>query len=158
MTEFKLEDGKYYVDANGYRHGPTKLVDHIDSEFPFELKSNLGCRRYRRDGRTEFDFERYRLVALHQDQGPDWTPRTVAALPPLDLRETPILRALSAKQPKPEPRRFVQWINGYPDGGIYGGYDTKADADKNCALGRVACVRVEFTEGQFDEPQPGDPV
>ncbi len=49
----------------------------------------------------------------------------------------------------PEPKR-VAWVNLYPD--QYGGaYKTKAEADEFCAHNRIACVRVEWSPGQFDE-------
>ncbi len=84
-----------------------------------------------------------------------------SATPPLTIADFPLCRALSAPAPKVEPRRFVRWFNVYPDGQVLfgrGGHHTKALADNFAGLGRIACIRVEFTEGQFDKPQPGDPV
>ncbi len=53
----------------------------------------------------------------------------------------------------PEPKRVV-WLNMYLDG-VGGPYPTKAAAQKWALEHRVACVRVEWTPGQFDEePQP----
>lgn len=49
----------------------------------------------------------------------------------------------------PEPKR-VAWVNLYPD--QHGSaYKTKAEADEFCAHNRIACVRVEWSPGQFDE-------
>ncbi len=49
----------------------------------------------------------------------------------------------------PEPKR-VSWVNLYPD--QHGdAYKTKAEADEFCAHNRIACVRVEWSPGQFDE-------
>lgn len=48
----------------------------------------------------------------------------------------------------PEPKR-VAWVNLYPD--QHGSaYKTKAEADEFCAHNRIACVRVEWSPGQFD--------
>lgn len=81
-----------------------------------------------------------------------------AATPTLLPMPFPLCRALSAKEPKPEPRRFVRWMNMYPGQKAIGVHGTKADANRTRAHDCIACLRIEFTEGQFDEPQPGDPV
>ena len=49
-----------------------------------------------------------------------------------------------------KPKRVV-WLNVYPDddGGFY--YDSRAQADRMATPYRIACIRVEFEEGQFDE-------
>lgn len=49
-----------------------------------------------------------------------------------------------------KPKRVV-WLNVYPDdnGGFY--YDSRAEADDLASPDRIACLRVEFEEGQFDE-------
>ena len=48
-----------------------------------------------------------------------------------------------------KPKRVV-WLNVYPedDGGFY--YDSRAEADRQATPYRIACIRVEFEEGQFD--------
>jgi hypothetical protein len=44
-----------------------------------------------------------------------------------------------------KPRTSVRWLNVY---GSHFGYETKDDADVNAQDDRIACVRVEFTEGE----------
>ena len=50
------------------------------------------------------------------------------------------------------PPKQVLYFNMYKDG-TRGAYKTRDSADKASAYltGRIACVRVEFSEGQFDE-------
>ena len=48
------------------------------------------------------------------------------------------------------PQKLVRWVNVY-SGNLAGVYATKALADASSVHGRVACIRIEFTEGQFDE-------
>lgn len=49
-----------------------------------------------------------------------------------------------------KPKRVV-WLNVYSDddGGFY--YDSRAEADASADSARIACIRVEFEKGQFDE-------
>jgi hypothetical protein len=47
---------------------------------------------------------------------------------------------------KPEPKRG--YINLYHD---QPSSKSRAEADKLASLGRIACVYIEFEEGQFDE-------
>lgn len=44
------------------------------------------------------------------------------------------------------PDKIVQYVNFYPNYSI-----SRKEADKMCRAGRIACVRVEYDEGQFDE-------
>lgn len=50
-------------------------------------------------------------------------------------------------RPKPE----VRYTNVYSCGGWQGAHKTREDADKNKSGGRIACVRIEFFPGQYDE-------
>lgn len=52
---------------------------------------------------------------------------------------------------KREPVKRVVWMNVYRLGGCTYVYPSKADADSKAFPGRMACIRVEFEEGQFDE-------
>lgn len=45
-----------------------------------------------------------------------------------------------------KPKRVV-WLNLYP---LFG-YDSRSEADASADPTRIACIRVEFEEGQFDE-------
>lgn len=47
------------------------------------------------------------------------------------------------------PKR-VLWLNVYPDG-ISVAHDSREDADEGSAENRIARLKVEFEEGQFDE-------
>lgn len=47
-----------------------------------------------------------------------------------------------------EPRKFVRYINMYDD---YHGFETREQADIYDAASRIGCIRVELTEGQFDD-------
>lgn len=49
------------------------------------------------------------------------------------------------------PDPIVRYLNVYRDGSINCvGHKSRADADDYKGQGRIACVRVEFKEGQFD--------
>lgn len=60
----------------------------------------------------------------------------------------PIIKAIKAWSPKPTPPE-VRYLNIYR--GFYvAAYKTRQEAD-SAAGGRVACVRVEYREGQYDD-------
>ena len=48
------------------------------------------------------------------------------------------------------PKKHVRWMAEYSDGDVVA-YRSKEDADRATSSERIACIRVEFTEGQFDE-------
>lgn len=51
-----------------------------------------------------------------------------------------------------KPKRVV-WLNVYPGGHAYW-HSSRVEAEKGAGAGahrRIACIRVEFEEGQFDE-------
>ena len=48
------------------------------------------------------------------------------------------------------PEKIVQYLNMY-DGGAVFGHATREFADENAGGARIACVRVEFEEGQYDD-------
>lgn len=48
------------------------------------------------------------------------------------------------------PKRHVMYINFYGND-MFVSHSTKADAESNASDHRIACVRIEFEEGQFDE-------
>jgi len=49
-----------------------------------------------------------------------------------------------------KPKRVV-WMNVYQECCTSYGFSTREEADDYAGDGRIACVRVEFEEGQFDE-------
>lgn len=67
----------------------------------------------------------------------------------IDGREFSVDIALMVSEwnypPKP---KIVGYINVYPHSVMH---DTRSSADKYAGANRIACVRVEFEEGQFDE-------
>lgn len=42
----------------------------------------------------------------------------------------------------------VRWVNIYPDGWLSESYDSQEKARRHSSLSRVACIRVEFEEGE----------
>jgi len=48
------------------------------------------------------------------------------------------------------PKRVV-WLNFYPDGTCGASHSSKEEADAHSSDIRIARIRVEFEEGQFDE-------
>ena len=53
---------------------------------------------------------------------------------------------------KPKPVKHVMYVNIYPGSpAICAGNATRKDADLFAGATRIACVRVEFTEGQYDD-------
>lgn len=55
-------------------------------------------------------------------------------------------------EPYTEPKRGVGYLNVYEDGHISSDlHQTRLGADKRADEGHLACIRVEWTEGQFDE-------
>ena len=55
--------------------------------------------------------------------------------------------ALALVEVKPER---VMWLNTYPNDYVYM-YRSREEADANSAADRIARLKVEFAEGQFDE-------
>lgn len=51
---------------------------------------------------------------------------------------------LNAPVPK---RKFVKWVNFYKHNGVFYSFNEKTDADRNTSPNRIACIRVEFEEG-----------
>lgn len=49
------------------------------------------------------------------------------------------------------PRKMVHYLNVYRGGLALGIHPNREKADLSAAPGRVACVRVEHTEGQYDD-------
>lgn len=49
------------------------------------------------------------------------------------------------------PAPMGRYFNVYRDGSISAGHENRADADDYQGPDRIACVRVEFKEGQFDD-------
>jgi hypothetical protein len=49
------------------------------------------------------------------------------------------------------PQKIVRYVNCYQDDAHKGFlYESRDKADRSQAANRIACVRIEFTEGQFD--------
>ena len=46
------------------------------------------------------------------------------------------------------PQKKVAWLNIYPEGVVYGEYESKACADMGACPDRIACIRVEYEEGE----------
>lgn len=51
----------------------------------------------------------------------------------------------------PEPEKRVVYFNAYADGRFGLVWDSRSEADSHVEGDRIACIRVEFTEGQFDD-------
>ena len=58
-------------------------------------------------------------------------------------------RPLMVRNVPPDP--IVRYINMYPNGCRGRAHESRAKADNSAGSSRIACVRVEFKEGQFDE-------
>lgn len=63
-----------------------------------------------------------------------------------DLPRGKAFRILPTKPPK-----RVVWLNVYPDESSGFFYNSRQGADHQADSARIACIRVEFEEGQFDE-------
>jgi len=50
------------------------------------------------------------------------------------------------------PEKRELWLNIYPNTYLIGAYETRTDADNWASSDRIACVRVEYTEGEGLEP------
>ena len=44
----------------------------------------------------------------------------------------------------------VRYVNIYPNGTVFD-HKSKRDAENGAGTGRLACIRVEYKEGQFDD-------
>lgn len=56
----------------------------------------------------------------------------------------------STREYRVKPEMQVCYVNFYPGCGIGGAYATSEEAGEDCHKSRIACVRIEYTEGQFD--------
>ena len=48
------------------------------------------------------------------------------------------------------PKKHVRWVNCYSYDTFYV-YSSREEADRWSEPSRVACIRIEYTEGQFDD-------
>ncbi len=48
------------------------------------------------------------------------------------------------------PPKQVRYVNVYKDE-VEGAWSCRNDADRSAARSRLACIRIEFTEGQYDD-------
>jgi hypothetical protein len=62
--------------------------------------------------------------------------------------ERPPLRNVAYRL-KPEPKSGVGYVNVYPKGMFF--HQSRSAAASSASVGRLACIRVDWTEGQFDE-------
>lgn len=46
------------------------------------------------------------------------------------------------------PEKHVRWVNAYASGSASVGYRTREDADLYAGRQRIACIRIEFEEGE----------
>ncbi len=49
------------------------------------------------------------------------------------------------------PEKKTMYLNVYESGNSMVTHGTRDKADEHASVGRIACVKVEYTEGQFDE-------
>lgn len=49
------------------------------------------------------------------------------------------------------PKPIIRYLNVYPGSFSSDKYETRQDADRMAGKARIACVRIEFIPGQFDE-------
>lgn len=73
----------------------------------------------------------WEIVIQTDENGADWAQKPV-------VRNVP-------------PAPVVRYFNVYSDCRVGVGHNTRKKADYNAMPDRIACVRVEFKEGQFDE-------
>lgn len=50
-----------------------------------------------------------------------------------------------------KPKPIVRYLNWYESSDLTAAHLTKKDAESNASMHRIACVRIEFLPGQFDE-------
>jgi hypothetical protein len=77
---------------------------------------------------------------LQSWNGGEWLDRLTNIPPSADV----------AYRRKPEPRSGAAYVNVYPEGSAYI-YSSRAESDSKASGDRIACVRMAWTEGQFDE-------
>lgn len=49
------------------------------------------------------------------------------------------------------PVKHVRYVSFYPFKSVSNGYADRKTADENSHVARIACIRVEYTEGQLDD-------
>lgn len=109
-----------------------------------EFQETMNGRKVRilcRDARGQFPIVGIIIVDLDTDRVMRWTEDGHAYKnglhSPVDLRPLPT-------------KKQVRWENCYPEGEFYT-YSSREEADRHAASDRIACIRVEYAEGQFDE-------
>jgi hypothetical protein len=98
-----------------------------------------------------------RLLAVYTERGPDSYPFTVICVDEAGTirsftpegrhrlagtSERDLVREVKEKQ--------VRYVNIYPNGTVFD-HKSKRDAENGAGTGRLACIRVEYKEGQFDD-------
>ena len=64
--------------------------------------------------------------------------------------ESPTFEDMRLYNYRVKPKKVVAYLNLYT-GGEAVLYSDRSTADQSSAIGRIACIRVEFEEGQFDD-------
>lgn len=116
----------------------------IDLNKKYQTRDGREVRLFMVDGGGE-----YPIVGAYKDGKADkWTPDNWAS----DGRW---LTDHSDTDLVPVPEKRVGYVNvrRLPSGEIWLGaeHPTRASADKKAGEYRIACIRIEYTEGQFDE-------
>ena len=137
-----LEVGKAFVRRDGW--GPCYVVSFYHS-WGFKVRMPSGAELvYLPNGQ----YQSSRRIPDY-DLVQEWV--EVPAL--VDPFSGPWFKALTAKEPVPEPKKHVLWAVRTSGDFIAWYMSHQASLELTQARCRI---RVEFPEGQFDEPQPGD--
>jgi hypothetical protein len=88
----------------------------------------------------------YPVVVAVEDWDGDWLIETYT----LDGRLVAEQKSIRIRN---VPEKGVRYLNVYPDETQIGNYAyfSRGEADRSACKDRIACVRVEYTEGEFDE-------
>ena len=120
-NEMKIEVGKYYKNERGQK---VKIIEILSKESAAPSPV-IGC---------VFTNDIYACTMNYQMDGTNWENSKY------DLIEE-----------WKEPKSGVAYINVYPECVDASAYKDRAETNKHKDNDRIACVRVEWKEGQFDD-------
>jgi len=165
----KIEEGKRYVRRNGSVSGPISknsldIYCWTDGNYTY-AKSGVwateNCEtsldlisEHKENTMKEIDFKRPLRFTDNADElkyiGLDSRGFHVVEIVPVNalMQVDRYGKAAGWQDVENVPEKITRWVNFYKNGRDGGVHPTKVDADRCATANRIACIRVEFEEGE----------
>lgn len=164
----KIEEGKRYVRRDGEISGPMQITDN--EKYPFmdgtstytangriwkPIITDLDLiEEYKENAMKEVDFSKPLRFVDNTDElkyiGIDSRGYYIVEIVPVNvlLHVNRYGHCEGWQEIENVPEKLVRWVNIYHDGNGGAVHETREAADRRASHDRIACLRVEFTEGE----------